>query len=461
MTIRNKLAIALMTFLVSMAFSGTASAQAGAACVGTTCGLGGQIRGQVGDGLPIPISFAPYAQGWSSMMQNTPAPFSANRGITMKTAPVIPSNSLAFVGQGLGQQGQIKPSTNATIMQTLRTDGPRRITLKKNVFHYDQPQASIGVLGFNQAVFAVRTELKFDSPHPGTTASGGLVTEDGEPIVLPETIHLSEGGRSGAATLTYCAGASGPNTVTPTFTPGTNWGGACKTPMDGLGINGIMRYTATSNQFGGIWQGRILGSAQVFFNGFGEIPGVPPTSQATDQTPILCSGLDCKYQLSEGPPGTRGAGGGAFGVSVMNPAFVTPTGVYSATIGFNGTILNQGQAIRVPQTEFGDGIPFTGQAATSVGGPLTTGMLTISVTSVVGATPEIFKRTGTDARDANGNGVIGLVAGNMSARSISDGNGNPGWTTLEIPEPSAIFAASAGLFALFGCHQLVRRRSRR
>jgi hypothetical protein len=446
MTIRNKLAIALMTFLVSMAFSGTASAQAGAACGGidaNTCGLGGQIRGQVGDGLPIPISFAPYAQGWSSMMQNTPAPFSANRGITIKSAPVIPSNSLPFVGQGLGQQGQVKPSTNATIMQTLRTDGPRRITLNKSVFHYDQPQASIGVLGFNQAVFAVRTDLQFDSPHPGTTEFGAVITD------VPDTIHLSEGGRSGAPMVTFCAGAPG--------TPGTNFQGACQTPMDGEGINGIMRYTATSNQFGGIWRGRTLGTAQVFFNGQGKPPGVPPTSMATNQTPLLCSGLTCQFQLSEGPPGTRGAGGGEFGVTVMNPAFQTPTGVYSATIGFNGTIINIGNPITVN----GNGIPFTGQAATSIGGPLTTGRLTIAVTQVVGATPEIFKRTGTDARDANGNGVIGLVAGNMSARSISDGNGNPGWTTLEIPEPSAIFAASAGLFALFGCHQLVRRRSRR
>jgi hypothetical protein len=339
----------------------------------------------------------------------------------------------------------------ATIMQTLRTDGPRRITLNKNVFHYDEPQASIGVLGFNQAVFAVRTNLQFDSPHPGTTENGATIPG------VPDTIHLSEGGRSGAPMVTYCAGASGTNTVTPTFTPGTNWGGNCSIPMDGSGINGVMRYTATSNQFGGVWRGRTLGTAQVFFNGDGRPPGVPPTPAATNQQPLLCSGLTCQFQLSEAVPGTRGAGGGTFGVSVMNPAFQTPTGVYSATIAFNGTIVN----ILDPILVSGVGIPFTGQAATSVGGPLTTGMLTISVTQVVGNTFEIFRRTGTDARDSNGNGVIGLVSGNMSARSISDGNGNPGWTTLEIPEPSAIFAASAGLFALFGCHQLVRRRSRR
>ena len=46
----------------------------------------------------------------------------------------------------------------------------------------------------------------------------------------------------------------------------------------------------------------------------------------------------------------------------------------------------------------------------------------------------------------------------MTARDISGGNANRTWITLEIPEPSAISAASAGLFVLIGCHRMVRRR---
>ena len=53
-----------------------------------------------------------------------------------------------------------------------------------------------------------------------------------------------------------------------------------------------------------------------------------------------------------------------------------------------------------------------------------------------------------------------MVTGAMSARSISLGNANRTWVTYEIPEPSVLFSASAGLFALFGCQYLVRRRSR-
>jgi hypothetical protein len=94
MTFRNRLVIALMTFLVPMAFASTGSAQpsgAGDACVGTACGLGGQIRGQIGEGLPLPISIAPARTG-------------AFADITIQSLPATPSG-LPLVGQGLGQPG--------------------------------------------------------------------------------------------------------------------------------------------------------------------------------------------------------------------------------------------------------------------------------------------------------------------------------------------------------------------
>jgi hypothetical protein len=139
----------------------------------------------------------------------------------------------------------------------------------------------------------------------------------------------------------------------------------------------------------------------------------------------------------------------------MNPAFQTPTGVYTGTVGFNGSIIGVGNAITIS----GVGIPFTGATTSSVGFPWTTGRITISITDVLpGMPPEIFIRTGIDARDANGNGVIALNTGSISVRSISNGHANRIWMTVEIPEPSAIVAASAGLLSLFGCHQWVRRR---
>jgi hypothetical protein len=430
MSIRKKLAIALIMFLVPMAYTSTASAQsgAGAACVGTQCGLGGQGRGQIGDGLPLPISIAPYLLGEFV-------------DITIQTTNTVPTG-LPVNGQGLGQHGQVKASPNATIMQTTamlhaaKTGNPRNITIPPGVFHFQEPEGSIGVLGFNQAVFAVQTNLIYDGPHPGTTANGAPVT--GPSIGGPRV--YSAGGRAGLPTVSFCAGQPG--------TPGNNFLGNCTAPADGVGINGLARFTKTVNQFGGSTRTRVLGTAKVYFNKNGfNLADVP------------CAGVTCEFQISVVLPGTAAVGGGTFGLTVMNPAFTTPTGLYTGAVGFNGTIISVGNAVTTGGTAM-NGIPFTGQAATSIGFPNTTGLLTISVTSVVGATPEIFARAGTDARTANGQGVIALVSGAMSARSISLGNGNPGWTTYEIPEPSAIFAASAGLFALFGCHQLVRRRSR-
>jgi hypothetical protein len=156
-----------------------------------------------------------------------------------------------------------------------------------------------------------------------------------------------------------------------------------------------------------------------------------------------------------GSDATVGVAGGAFNGLAVGSAFSTNTGVFTGTIGFNGTIIGQGAAVTV----IGAGIPFTGQGNQAVGMPFTTGMLSITVTQVQGATSEMFIRTGIDARDAAGNGVVALVSGSMTARDISGGNANRSWVTLEIPEPSAIVAASAGLFALFGCHRLARRRS--
>jgi hypothetical protein len=422
MSIRKKFAVALMMFLMPLVHSSTASAQAGVACSGTTCGLGGQMRGQIGDGLPLPISFAPYYLGEFG-------------NITIQTQPAT-AWGLPVNGRGLGQHGQVKATPNATIMQTTGP-APRALTLAPGAFHYDEPQGSIGVLGFTQAHFAVQTNLIYDSPHPGTTEFGATIPTT---PTLGQSGMFSAGGRAGLPTVSFCAGQTG--------TPGNNFNGNCTVPANGIGINGLARFTKTVNQFGGESRARVLGSAKVYFNANGlsllEVP---------------CRGPGCEFQISEVRPASAAVAGGPFGVTVMIPAFQTPTGLYTGSVGFYGTILSVGDAVTTGGTAM-NGIPFTGQAATSIGFPITTGMLTISVTSVVGATPEIFARSGTDARDANGNGVVALVTGSMSARSISLGSANPSWITLEIPEPSTIMAVSAGLFALFGCHQLVRRRSR-
>jgi hypothetical protein len=189
----------------------------------------------------------------------------------------------------------------------------------------------------------------------------------------------------------------------------------------------------------------------VFFNAGGLAVGDLPCTIGTQ--PL------CIVAISLVVPGTAGVGGGAFANKVTNPAFTTATGVFTADIGGNGTINSVGAAVK---DSMGNPLPFTGQAATSWGFPNTTGKLTISVTQNQDAPTELetFTRTGGDNRTAGGEGIVVLVSGAVSSRSISGPNGNRGWATYNVPEPSVIFAASAGMFALLGCHQLVRRRNR-
>ena len=449
------LVIAVSGVLLSTAFATTAAAQAGKACAGTVCGLGGQIRGQIGDGLPLPISIAP---GYTGPFKGGTTPGGANNAV-IKTTPIFNPELRPFAGQGLGQQGQVKASPSATVMQTTTVPGSqgRAVTLPPGVFTFGPaPQGSIGVVNFNNAVFAVQTLGFADSPHPGTNGTG-------VPIAVPGgggSRMLSAGGRPGLPTVSFYAGAT--SAMGPGGSPSNNYNNATPNGAPAAvitaaagnagGINGVARFVATGNQFGGISVGRTLGTGMVYFNGVGG--GLNP---AVD---LPCTGTAmCAFQLSTVFPDTTPAGvaGGPFGSTANGAAFTTATGVYTGTIGFNGSILGIGNAV----TSAGVNIPFTGQGVTTIGFPITTGRLSITVTDVVvGANTEMFVRTGTDARDASGNGVIATVTGSMSTRSISGGNANRTWTTMEIPEPGAITAASAALLALFGCHQWVRRRNR-
>ena len=104
MAMRNRVTLALIILMASLTLAGAASAQAGLACSGNVCGLGGQIRHQDGrNGHPLPCSIASARTG----------PF-ADITIQSLQATLF---ALPLVGQGLGQPGQIKPTPSATIMQ--------------------------------------------------------------------------------------------------------------------------------------------------------------------------------------------------------------------------------------------------------------------------------------------------------------------------------------------------------
>jgi len=276
---------------------------------------------------------------------------------------------------------------------------------------------------------------------------------------------LAAGGRTGPATITWCPGSPAP---TGAVNPGCL--GPNTTALGGPTLfNGLARYTATKNQFGGPGTGRTLGqnggpvctanscnatgarapgtaNATVYHN----VNGLPGT-----KLPCL-GGPACQIAISVPVPITNGVFGGVFGASVVNPQGLTLSAVRTASIGANGTILGIGAVVPTGGPFFNGAWPQ--QGVTSFGLPATTGMLTISVTAQAGPVPEVFVRTGFDGRNAAGSGLLNTVGGAISTRTFSGPNGNRTWTTYYLPEPGALVAGASALMMLGGAHLLIRRR---
>jgi IPTL-CTERM motif len=98
-------------------------------------------------------------------------------------------------------------------------------------------------------------------------------------------------------------------------------------------------------------------------------------------------------------------------------------GVFQIRVAANGVITYI--------TPTGLGAPGIPNPATSVGGPWTTGMLTVSVTQNAGSTNEVFVLSGSDAR-VNGLGSISLVSGAISNRTLTAPNANRGWLNITV-----------------------------
>jgi hypothetical protein len=328
------IAIAALTILAFLA----APVVATAACVGSTCSLGGQMRTQVGIYNPFPISLAPPGTG-----------------------------DLRW-----GQPGQIQATSNATIQQGpagtgLPSTDPRSLMIvKPGVFTYDEATASLELIQINPYLFVVQTNLNFDYPHPGTTGMGATA------LLGPfSTQTLAAGGRTGPAIVSWCAGLPPP---TASFNPG------CSAP-DGFGFaadttggqtnityprtNGLIRYTATRNQFGGAARTRALGTVVKFYNPGALVVGDLPCTIGTNSL--------CLVAIESVQTPTQGVVGGKFAQMVTHPVPIAMTGVFEASIGADGTVHSVGAAA---VDSMGNPIPFTGQATTSWGFPGTTSQLT-------------------------------------------------------------------------------------
>jgi hypothetical protein len=306
---------------------------------------------------------------------------------------------------------------------------------------------------FVPVLFGVSTNIGQSFPGdvrwlPSSVPQSQASTVIGGPAVL------KGGGRSGAPTVTACAGA-----VVPDPIPGT-WTGGCTgfTPLTVSGGTGVqvapalMRYTKTSNQFGGPgsqrqvkrdatstsnnWLGRIN------FNNF----IAPYTAADMAMTSIKKVYPTLPQNLVE--PVAWGAG---FGVVVQRLG-ANPGNMVSALLTMNGKPQNTA-TVMITNNPPSLGGPGTGmglvQTTTSWGGPLTTGMVTVQVIPPASvAPPSTWAVTGSDHRDSQGNGYVSLVSGSVSSRNISGPGTQRTMLTLQVPEPATGLALVPGLIAL-------------
>jgi hypothetical protein len=306
--------------------------------------------------------------------------------------------------------GKVLPIAGATLMQhgVHTAANPAKVVMDPFQWFFDGAAINLPVFLSNPNVFQVHTNLTYMLPK--------------------DKVMFSAGGRTGASTVTFC-GQSG-STVTAMGNP------ACAGGTTGTGL---LRYTRTVNQFGGPSQGNVGGSADVALRGGLAAP---------------CAGAGCVVAFFDAGPAPTGALGAPFGFTNNTVPVVPNPGAFTGTVTAMGAVVNLGAALG----------PGLGNAGTSWGGPITTGMITASAPQAV--PPELFQLTGNDGRaSGTGAGALSLVMGGFSQRSISGPNANRGWLnitvgaqTSHIPVmPAYGVAALVALTALSGAYVLRRR----
>jgi len=368
-------------------------------------------RAQIGNGLPIPITFAPC-------------------------------NGLSNLGKAC--RGRALPLPGATAMQgtAISTTAQPSLMIAPTQLSAPVIVKNIGVWKSNNKVFQVQTSLNLKWPKAPVT--------------------FKAGGRVGPAAVTWCPGLKNvPGTMSALPTAGYNPG--CSFPAPALetrihAINSALKYSKTVGQFGGVGQGAVAGGGLTFMGGPGR--GAVVALKGGLNPPCAIGTAMCVAAFDTVVPAATQAGGGTFGFKNTTPGApaVTP-GVFLVTAlgpgvafpgALGGTITMVGPAVAVNT--------FTNMA-TSWGGPWTTGSLTILAQNTANGMTEVFAMMGSDdVNPTNGTRLISLVTGAVSQRTASKPNSNRGWLTLYLPEPGAALGTLGALLALVGCHRLTRQR---
>jgi hypothetical protein len=401
----KRLTLCVACLLLCLGWAVTAHAQKSYSLIGG----GGQI--QIGGGLPLPIQAVNTTGGTPMNLTATGTNF----------PPLL-----------------IPPAPGVTIMGTTAMTTGQKITIPAGALSKPAVQLTLGQFDNNPNLYAVATNLQYTWPNVAAT--------------------LSAGGRTGAATTTFVTGlgnniryspaglankfggpaqfmlSAGPPAGLMTAVPVTIYAIAVKGP----GNPPCVHTALTPVPFPGPGNPAcVAGIGQAFpTNGlaahggaagfFTSTPGGTPMALLTSMTGTPPT------NTRKGPK--PGVGIGAFGTGPLNPAGPKGTvSFYTATPGLRRGFTNM---------------------ASSFGYPFTTGKISLSAPLAAGA-PETFKITGMDNRNAGGAGVIQLVAGALSQRTVTGPNANRAWVRLilspipKVPTMSpAALVATAGLMLL-------------
>ncbi len=262
--------------------------------------LTGNLRIQIGDGLPIPIGF-------------TAAP-----------------------------NGKVPVVSGARIVQSSGPD-PKKMTIPPDAMLFDGPPFNLPVYGLNSKVFQVLTDITIGFPAPNG-GPGGLGSGD----------TFMAGGRTGLPTVTWCPGQS----VTASGNPACTDPGKLPPPTGGSHAgNGFLKYTATGAQFGGPMRGRGAGVADIAFPAAVPAPKAPCDHAATFTGP---GGKPCVVIFALATPAGTGVVGGPFGVADTSAGTPEPApgGLRNAAVNAAGVVLSVtspglGTGLTNPATSFG------------------------------------------------------------------------------------------------------------
>lgn len=420
MLLRRVLLIAVFILAGTMLLA--ASAQA--ACDGGTCPIlrGGQ-RTQVSRGLPFPIAAIPLGPGCEvAPGVFVPCP-AGNTGLVSSMKMNHPAGQNILTNPAAGAVRPL-PGAKVTVVSGAH---PRAIVVPHGQLTWGcngnpslagcaatgaAPPLNVMIFNINPALFSITTMLANQWPRDNRL--------------------FQAGGRTGPSTVTWCPGAPPP---TASFNPGclgantTANGGPTTWP-------GLLRYTKTSNQFGGpapaAWPNTATRGARLALN----LAGLTAAQ-------VPCSGAGCIVGLGYPGNGTSPPWGGPFGETFMGTQIPGPSShaLYTASIGAAGTIFSVGAPLVTP-----NGNPPIPNPATTYPGPVTTGMVTNQVPGL--APPETFVLTGSDQRDpVNGDGWISMVGGNMANRGTGAST-NRMWVSMHLPEPGIMLGLASGLVLL-------------